>query len=406
MSNYRATTVILLAGLLIVSIFPGQAALADDKEPVYDATTDVVARRTATAPVIDGIVDAVWDDARSFYAFATGPNGNFDIYVRVMFDDDYIYLLTSWDEIDDPGADPPMIPGDTVQREAWELTSNSTPGTWDHKDWGEDRISFLFQDPDAPVEAFTNQGCDGVCHNTDTDMFTPNAGEILDVWVWSAATTNPQGYADDGSLKNNNSVTHDPQTMHVTEADIHWDSGNGGWIVNNDTSVGGSRPTHVWKPGATPADPRLMYASDAVEVDWGTFDITTVPQGIMVPGHVLETPTGDRHWMERGVQAVARHGLRRRRGLRRHQRRLLLQPSGDRQPHRRGSFQGHHRLQDLAGRARGARPCHQERQLPHCRQDRQLHHPSRHLGGQHRLGGLGHLQGLSILAGIQHRRAR
>ncbi|UCC92730.1 MAG: hypothetical protein JSW25_08710, partial [Thermoplasmata archaeon] len=243
---------------------------------------------TATAPVIDGTIDAVWDGAMVLGTFATGNSGNFDIKLRAMFDDDYIYLLAEWREFNPP--DPPAA---DVERDAWELTSNSTPGTWDHKDWGVDRLSFFFEDPDNPVENFTMQGCDAICHDLK-EMHTKNPGEMLDAWVWSAATTNEQSYADDGVLLNNNTVNIDPKRMHVNVSDLDWDSGADGWWNNNDTANATERPTHVWKAGASPADPRFMWLSDADDVDWDTFDVSTIPQGEMIPGHVLMTPDGDR----------------------------------------------------------------------------------------------------------------
>jgi subtilase family serine protease len=285
MVNPRAAKTYLLVGLLIASILPAQMVAAEGMEPNYDPNTDLVARRTSTAPIIDGVVDVIWDDALALATFATGNSGNFDVNLKAMYDNDYIYFLASWNEFG--GGQPDK------DREVWELTSNTTPGTWDHKEWGTDRISFLFQDPDIPVEGFNAQGCDAVCHDL-VDMHTNTTEEMLDVWVWSASTTNAQGYADDGVLLNNNTVTQDPKRMHVLVSDLDWDSGNDGWIVNNDTSVGGTRPTHVWDPSATPMDSSYMYDTDAVEVNWGTFDITTLPLGTMVPGHVLKTPSGDR----------------------------------------------------------------------------------------------------------------
>jgi subtilase family serine protease len=290
MVSIRTLKVSVIVCLMLVSTVPLGLILAnpDGAIPVYDDTFDLVARRTSTAPVIDGSVDAVWNGADVLRAQTQGESGVPVINMRAMFDDDYIYLLSSWDE---PNF--PVAPAEDVEREAWFLTSNSTPGTWNHTDWGEDRISFFFEDPDSPVQGFDVQGCDAICHDL-VDMHTVNAGEMLDAWVWSAATTNPQGYADDGVLLNNNSVTKDPKRMHVTLADLDWDPGADGWWVNNDTANATERPTHVWKPGATPADPRFMFIDDAQSVDWDTFDISTIPQGTFVPGHVLMTPGGDR----------------------------------------------------------------------------------------------------------------
>jgi len=257
-------------------------------EPVYNSATDLVARRTSTAPTIDGVVDPVWGDALKLGSFVSGNSGNFPVSLRAMFDDDYIYILSEWTEFN-----PPNPPVPNVERDAWELTSNVTPGSWDRKDWGEDRISFFFEDPDDPVANFSSMGCDAICHDLNT-MHTVNPGEQLDAWVWSSATTNEQSYADDGVLLNNNTVTADPKRMHVNDSDMEWDPGADGWWNNTDFDNSTDRPAYVFKDGALPADPRFMFMSDAQAVDWDTFNVSTIAQDSLVPGHVLMTPDGDR----------------------------------------------------------------------------------------------------------------
>lgn len=290
MVNEKSVKVLLIVSLMLASSVPATMLFAETEGdvPIYASDYDLVARRTTTAPVIDGTVDPVWSNAIPVEGFTSGGSGAIFVDIKAMFDDDYIYFLASWDEPQFPESPKP-----DVDREAWELTSNVTPGTWDNKTWGEDRISFFFQDPDDIVVNFTDQGCDAICHDLEA-MYTKTSGEMLDAWVWSAATTNPQGYADDGVLLFNGSVTIDNKTMHVRQSDMAWDAGGDGWYVNNDTTSATMRPSYVWKPGAAPADPSFMFMTDAVEVDWGTFDITTIPQDTMVPGHVLMYPTGDR----------------------------------------------------------------------------------------------------------------
>ena len=295
-ASLLVTSTVLMPPLLAVSPpepEPGSSAgpepVSDTgPEPVYDPNLDLVAWRTATAPAIDGVVDPVWDDAIVLGTFATGNSGNFDLNLRAMFDDDYVYLLAEWKELP-----PPTPPQADVERDAWELTSNSTPGTWDHKDWGEDRLSFLFQDPDRPVANFSKQGCDSICHDLVT-MHTLNPGETLDAWVWSSATTNPNEYADDGVLMNNNTVELDPKRHHVVDSDLDWDSGADGWWNNTDFDNATERPAWVWKDGITPTDARFLNISEAQQVDWDSFDVSTIAQNTIVPGHLLMAPDGDR----------------------------------------------------------------------------------------------------------------
>jgi subtilase family serine protease len=283
----------LLVLVLMTSVLPASSSSEDGIEPVndggmrplYDDTLDLVVWRTDTPIAIDGVIDSKWTDALPLKTFVQGNSSVLDIFVSALFDDNYIYILAQWDE--------PLSVLADVDRDAWSLKSNSTPGTWEQKDWGEDRLSFIFEDPNNPVANFSIGGCDAVCHNLN-DMFTRNPGEMLDVWVWSAATTNEQSYADDGYLTGNNSVTIDNRTMHNERSDMGWDPGTEGWIVNEDFSGGVERPSHVWDPSASPSDLSFMFESDAVQVDWGSYNISTLPVGEFVPGHVLKTPSGDR----------------------------------------------------------------------------------------------------------------
>ncbi|MCJ2540178.1 MAG: hypothetical protein LN414_02785, partial [Candidatus Thermoplasmatota archaeon] len=109
---------ILVICLLIASTVPMPLMLADaPAEPVYNSATDLVARRTSTAPTIDGVVDPVWGDALKLGSFVSGNSGNFPISLRAMFDDDYIYILSEWTEL--PEGIPPTPPVPNVERDAW-----------------------------------------------------------------------------------------------------------------------------------------------------------------------------------------------------------------------------------------------------------------------------------------------
>src|SRR5436853_53916 len=67
------------------------------------------------------------------------------------------------------------------------------------KDLG-DRMGVLF-----PIENnanFASKGCAGVCHNSDASqekwsMGSESADQRLDLWQWTAASTNPVGQAQD-----------------------------------------------------------------------------------------------------------------------------------------------------------------------------------------------------------------
>ncbi|MCJ2540822.1 MAG: hypothetical protein LN414_06090, partial [Candidatus Thermoplasmatota archaeon] len=80
----------------------------------------------------------------------------------------------------------------------------------------------------------------------------------------------------------------------MNDSDLEWDPGADGWWNNTDFDNSTDRPAYVFKDGALPADPRFMFMSDAQAVDWDTFNVSTIAQDSLVPGHVLMTPGGDR----------------------------------------------------------------------------------------------------------------
>jgi hypothetical protein len=73
-------------------------------------TTDLVSYKTATAPTIDGTIDAIWANAPALNVTPTVPdpgNGLFAGYsgetypatLRSMYDDQYIYFLAEWKDV-------------------------------------------------------------------------------------------------------------------------------------------------------------------------------------------------------------------------------------------------------------------------------------------------------------------
>jgi len=71
------------------------------------SVTDLDALKTATPPVIDGVVDAMWDDARVLETTTEVPDPGDDVFqgyvgnsndvkLRALYDDDNIYFLAEW----------------------------------------------------------------------------------------------------------------------------------------------------------------------------------------------------------------------------------------------------------------------------------------------------------------------
>src|SRR5471030_3158418 len=97
------TTIILAVGYVVSCTKKDQVIITTS--PV--SSSILVSVKTATAPTIDGVVDAVWSNAPELDITPTVPypgNGLFTGYngqqypatLRSMYDDKYIYFLAQW----------------------------------------------------------------------------------------------------------------------------------------------------------------------------------------------------------------------------------------------------------------------------------------------------------------------
>ncbi len=168
---------------------------------IQDLTLD--ATEVYTAPTIDGDdSDPEWNETEEMYLEmnqvepSSGDNRMIKGYLRAIYDQEYIYFLVKIE--DDTKNDLPnklvFNGGDASDDKNWKMESD-----------GQDGIGLVF--PVSYVvfgdndEVFDEIGCMTACHTAKSlnyyeSGFYPAEGTI-DIWYWKAATTNPQGYADD-----------------------------------------------------------------------------------------------------------------------------------------------------------------------------------------------------------------
>ncbi len=136
----------------------------------------LVAKGSLTAPVIDGEVDEVWNDAQMI----TTLKG---VELKAIYDDNNIYFLAQWEDGHNlyTGS---AEPSNSVKNKWW----TNQNGDWSQSG-NEDRFAFLFDAGDA-----NGASCAKMCHSTGEHK---TADGNADVWHWKAARTNPIGVADD-----------------------------------------------------------------------------------------------------------------------------------------------------------------------------------------------------------------
>lgn len=218
------------------------------------ADKEILAKKTLTAPVIDGQVDALWKTADSI----TTQTG---IKMKFVYDTTYLYVFTTWKDAGHKlyggGAGTVVPPTKSLSRNKW-----SYDGTNWTKTGSEDRISFVWKMND-PLGA----SCARTCHDVGTGHLTESAK--MDNWHWKAQRTDPLGFADDGYWDNAGR-----KSDAVT-------SGTFGWDNLNATST---LPIYMARNNNNTGD--YLRASNIVP-----FINTGFTAGATIPGWVLNDST-------------------------------------------------------------------------------------------------------------------
>ena len=200
---------------------------------IGESSDELLIKKFSTAPVFDGDIDAVWDEARPLINAATvtpagereitlngsssgnlslEPNDLMNPYtgesykysLRGGHDGTYLYLLFEWE--DDT---------DSQDRESWFF--NSLTSKWqqenkyaNHKNdkYYEDKFGFMF--PIGNPEGFTAGTCTVTCHGGLTDPqpgekvtrhYMKNEGELTDFWHWKRDRHALAEACDDGFVQ-------------------------------------------------------------------------------------------------------------------------------------------------------------------------------------------------------------
>ena len=200
---------------------------------VLESSDELLVKKFSTAPVFDGDIDAVWDEARPLVNVATvtpagdreitlngSSNGDLSLEptdlmdpytgesysysLRGGHDGEYLYLLFEWE--DDT---------DSQERESWFF--NSITSKWqqenkyaNHKNdkFYEDKFGFMF--PIGNPEGFSGGTCTVTCHSNLSDPqsgekvtrhYMKNEGELADFWHWKRDRHALAEACDDGFVQ-------------------------------------------------------------------------------------------------------------------------------------------------------------------------------------------------------------
>jgi signal transduction histidine kinase len=293
----KASFSLILLLCILSSGISAVIAEPDEKE----RSTILTAEKTSETITIDGnAIEGSWVNTGQLVIAARDRiTGTVDVTLKALYDEDYIYIYATWPDPTENDIREMWIYGEEQGWQAW-----SEAGTEMAKD--EDRLLFMWNIDDS-IEGFNVAGCAITCHG---DRHHTNAdGERTDIWQWRASTTNPEGFVEDkywdntvkegtddeakGAGRHNDDVT----TVGYSGQDIT--PGSLGYTRNiKDLSIDGTSiqaPRYYEPNPKDELDAKFLFLG---EIERGEALAVTaessIEEGTVVPGYILETPVGSR----------------------------------------------------------------------------------------------------------------
>ena len=277
-----------LLTVAIIVLVPVLAACAEAQPAEEKATLPanaVLSVKSASAPLLDGQAESLWNEATAITIPVSGGanNGNTQVSLKSVYTADSVYFLAQWA---DPTESNQRMPWQKQADGSWKQLKTSS--THQENTYYEDKFAIIWNINDS-IAGFNEQGCMVTCHAGETpansgfgSKYTANAGEIGDIWHWKGVRTNPVGQVDDQYV---DSMRYDKEK--ASEAGRHADPKTGGGYKDNKTEDG--KLPAFGLPDNKPAPPYWILDSEKV-----TFSDAAYQAGDEVPGIVDLAFTGDR----------------------------------------------------------------------------------------------------------------
>jgi signal transduction histidine kinase len=265
--------------IIVSLIFIGAHLFA----PVHaqeEKSTILTAERINETIQIDGFAnEASWSKARELGVLVKdGSIGIVEVDLRALYDEDYIYFLTTW-----------LDPTESITKNQWKFNGSD----WEASE-NEDRLAFVWN-IDLSIEAFEIAGCGILCHGDR--MHTNAPDERGDLWQWKASRSNPIGIVDDGFIDD---TIIEGYTHEAEEAALHHDEGDEIYIENINGD--GNGPMYIETSPEDLKDAQFLFEDEIKNGEARVIDQSDFQLGATVPGYVLLKPTGSRGDIEaRGV---------------------------------------------------------------------------------------------------------
>lgn len=272
--------ILLLAFLLGLSVGGGWKLVG------YAQEANVLAAKKVTkVPVLDGKVDALWNQAKAVKITVAGganlPNGSTEVTLKAVYTDTDIFFLAQWrDKTQSYQRSPWKKQGDG----SWVKLRDPDDKGGDSNKYYEDKFAMLWN---INIAGFESAGCMVACHAGEAgkafgNKYTANPGELGDIWHWKSVRTGPVGQIDDQYL---DSTRYDKEK--APEAGRKSDPRTAGGYVDNISDD--KKTPKFGAKGNKPAPPYWI-----LDQEKEPFDDSKYKPGDEVPGIIVSAFMGDR----------------------------------------------------------------------------------------------------------------
>ena len=268
-----------------VTVMVTGVALGLSTAPIDAQQRNLVAKKVAAEPALDGTVDAAWKAAPVTTVKVVGgrnlPGGSTEVAMRSLYTADSIYLMYQYkDETQSFKRSPWVKQADG----AWAKLKDPNDKGGDNNLYYEDKFAIIWN---ISAPAFEQKGCMSACHTGEGKPFgnkyTASPGERLDMWhVKSVRGAASIGQTDDQYVDHTRyDKEKSPNAGRKTEPKT------GGGYVDNLT--GDKKGPKFALKGNKPAPPYWI-----VDAEKEPLDDSTYKAGDEVPGIIVAPFTGDR----------------------------------------------------------------------------------------------------------------